>query len=482
MANFARMPAAFLTAGTVALIGCHSSTTSQPLPSVTNDAGAAYDAGPPYVPTFHPIDSDGHVLRDATGRTVILRGYNVKFAGLFDVTPDDGEPPREVIPPLDATDFTMMQASGVNVLRLPVSWSAYEPERGVFDDGYLAQIDAFLALVQPWGFYVLLDFHEDGWSKDLCEDGAPAWATVVPAGVDWEAGAPGGDCHASDPALAAHSSFFDSDTNGMQEDFAAMFEKFAAHFVSNQTVFAYEIFNEPISSDPNVDAFSIKLATAIRQVDPGHLILWEPSALRNQLNQSLQSSTPFPVAGGVYAVHVYTSRQSTEWPYLLQRSIQGARTEADSWGEPLFVTEHGADPDDGGVAWVDEAMTNFDQALASSMDWIWNPGVVTCDAGGGSARDLVFGGQVLAHLTRPYAMAVGGDVTATTWDGATLTVGFTGHPGVPATHDVFWNHGAPAITCDGAAVSAPAADPARNVFTVACGGPGAHTLVFASAP
>lgn len=78
----------------LALLGafgaCHGSAppTSTDVPS-----------GPPYVAQFHPLDSDGHVLRDAQGRTVILRGYNIKVNGLFDVTPDNGQPVREIIPP-----------------------------------------------------------------------------------------------------------------------------------------------------------------------------------------------------------------------------------------------------------------------------------------------------------------------------------------------------------------------------------------------
>jgi endoglycosylceramidase len=468
--TFARAAIGVLASG--ALAACQGSPGSSPAQR-SPDAAGPVDAGPAYVPQFHPLDSDGHVLRDAEGRTVILRGYNVKVSGLFDVTPDNGQPVRETIPLLDETDFALMRESGVNVLRLPVNWSAYEPQRGVFVPAYLDAVGAFLDRVRPYGFYVLLDFHEDGWSKDLCEDGAPAWATVTNGD---DGGAPGADCHASNAALSAHSNFFDNDVNDMQEDFATMYQQFAARFVNEDLVFGYEIFNEPIASDQVVDAFSIKLATAIRQVDPRHLILWEPSALRNQLDQSLVSSTPFPVPGCVYAVHVYTSLSASDWQDRLANSISNARTEADAWGEPLFVTEHGADPTPDGIAWVDIAMTGFDQALASTMDWIWDPGVVTRDPDGGV--EYLGDGGVLAHLTRPYAMAVGGDVTSTTWDGASLTIAFQEHPGVPSVHDVFWNRATPKITCDGEAPGSVKEDPTRLVLTVACGGAGAHTLVL----
>jgi endoglycosylceramidase len=480
------LPLALAVSGV--LLGCVGDDTNSPLPNAGADAGAAdattlTDAGSfadaaPYVARYAPLDTDGHALRDAKGRTVILRGYNIKVEGLFDVTPDNGDPVRETIPPLDDTDFRAMQGSGVNVLRLPVNWSAFEPQKGAYQASYLAAIDAFLNRVRPYGFYVLLDFHEDGWSKDLCEDGAPAWATVVTTSNP-DGGAPGADCHASNAALSAHANFFDQNANDLQGAFTAMYTQFAAHFAGEELVFGYEIFNEPISSDPVIAAFSAKVATAIRTVDARHLVLWEPSALRNQLDQSLVSSTPFPVDGCVYAVHVYTSRTASDWPTRLASSITNARTEADAWGQPLFITEHGADPSTDGEQWVDEALDTFDSTFASSMDWIWNPGVVLRDDAG-EPLTYVFDGGVLAHLSRPYAPAIGGDVTSTVWNAAaySLAIGFTAHAGVPATHDVFWPSGTPTAICDGSPASVLATDLTRHLWTFSCGSsPGAHTLV-----
>ena len=443
---------------------------------------AASGCSSPYVAKFRPIDSDGHVLRDQDGRVVMLRGYNVKVQGLFDVTPDDGEPPRETIPLLDDTDFALMQRSGVNMLRVPLSWSAFEPTRGSYQASYLAAIDAFLDRVRPYGFFVLLDFHEDGWSKDICEDGAPAWATPASASPP-DGGAPDAgavaDCHTSSAALKAHSNFFEQDNDQLQEAFAAAWQQLAAHFVDDKTVFAYELFNEPIASDDAIDAFSIKVARAIRSVDPGHLIFWQPSALRNVLNYSLISSTPFPVPGGVYDIHI------SENPRVFSDSLAAALQEAEAWGQPLIVTEHVSDWSN--LDWIDDTLNGFDGNLVSSTYWIWtqgptwepiNPdGVVTRDDMG--AIQYTDDGGPHDHLTRPYAMAVGGDVDTMAWDGATLTIHFRNHPGVPAKHEVYWNLAPPTVTCDGAAITNPTSNPMTSVYVVACGGSGgAHTLVF----
>ena len=150
------------------------------------------------------------------------------------------------------------------------------------------------------------------------------------------------------------------------------------------------------------------------------------------------------------------------------------------------MTEHGANPlEDGGIAWVDDTLNGFDQTLASSMDWIWNPGVLTYDDAG--SFDFIDEGGVLEHLTRPYAMAVGGDVQTTTWDGAKLTITFQDHSGVPTQHDIYWNRGNPSVTCDGASLSGVTGNPTTLVFTVSCGAgltagdaSPVHTLVFSS--
>ena len=87
---------------------------------------------------------------------------------------------------------------------------------------------------------------------------------------------------------------------------------------------------------------------------------------------------------------------------------------------------------------------------------------------------------MMAALSRPYAVAVGGDLDAVDWDGAALTVRFHGRAGVPARHDMFWNQGAPAIACDGKPVLADSVDAANSLYVVSCGGGGAHTLTFAA--
>jgi Cellulase (glycosyl hydrolase family 5) len=169
-------------------------------------------------------------MRDREGRSLVLRGVNAKQPGIFDVTFSDGREARYEVPSFDADDAAYIRKSGFNVVRLPINWSAIEP----------------------------------------------------------------------------------------------------------QAVLGYELFNEPISSDEEAVAFAVKVTRAIRQVDARHLVIWEPSAIRNITEGATVSNTPFPEPGTVYAAHVYTLR-SGDWERRLAGSIHGARDEANAWGTPLMV-------------------------------------------------------------------------------------------------------------------------------------------------
>src|SRR5207302_5217608 len=117
-----------------------------------------------------------------------------------------------------------------------------------------------------------------------------------------------------------------------------MLVQVAQRFRDDDAVLGYEIMNEPIGDDDAIAAFSARAAQAMRAADPRHLIVFEPSAVRNFTNSTPPSSRPFPVEGAVYAVHVYTPMT----PDGIAASVLAARDEADAWRTPLLLTEAGA--------------------------------------------------------------------------------------------------------------------------------------------
>ena len=118
------------------------------------------------------------VFRDSFGREVLLRGYNVTSRTLVirgGLTPfADLEQARTL------TDL-LRRRTGANVARFLISWEGTHPEVDRIDPDYLRTIAEQIQVVTDRGIYVVLDYHQDNFSRHLVPhghgDGAPAWVT-----------------------------------------------------------------------------------------------------------------------------------------------------------------------------------------------------------------------------------------------------------------------------------------------------------------
>ena len=169
------------------------------------------------------------------------------------------------------------------------------------------------------------------------------------------------------------------DADQLQEEYAKAAQALAARFLGDTQVLGYEVMNEPIGVDDTIAVFNAAIAAALRAADPGHLVLFEPSATRNFTNGAPISSQPFAVPGGVYSVHVYTGVFGSStiiadgtYPPLLASSISGARDEADGWKTPLVTTEVGIGSDNPPAGeWLGHFLADADAQLAPWTLWLW---------------------------------------------------------------------------------------------------------------
>ncbi len=437
----------------------------------------------PSGPHYAPLDVDQGQLIAPDGRVVILRGINARVAGLFDVTFDDGRTPLETIPDLPDADVARMASLGFNLLRLPLSWSAFEPQPGVWSPAFLATLAGVVASCRDHGIYVLLDLHQDAWSKEIGEDGAPLWAIAPPpemllAGPLTDLGSR----RTSSQVLNAFSSFFTDDANMLQEQFAAMVQELVIRFHGDPAILGIEIFNEPLATDDELLAFHTKVARAIRDYDSHRLFAFEPPATRNFVDAATIPAQPFPVGGGIYAPHVYTAvfnddlrltNDTYETP--LAASVQSARDEADGWGTPLLIGELGIGPQQPhALEWIGHAYDAADRVFASTAFWVWKEqeqgqwGLFS-HAADGSWYDRP---DMMAAVARPYAKAIGGTPVTMSWDGTTFTLDSKRRDGVSRQHDIFFPSAAPAIACDGKTLSGSdvTVDMTTSAFSIHCDG------------
>lgn len=371
--------------------------------------------------------SDGH-------GTVLLRGTNARVEGLFDVTFDDGRLPLEPIPPFGAEDcHTMAEVLGWNLLRLPVNWSAIEPERGRYDLDYIGDVRALVERCAEHGVFTLVDLHQDAYSKEIGEDGAPLWAIVPPP--ETLLGGPLTDLterRTSLQVLRAFSSFFD-DAETLQDAYAAMAARLGEELTGTPGFLGLELMNEPVAwNDEKLHAFHDKVGAAVAASMPDAFIAFEPDALRN-LNDHDPVLFPTTVPRAVYAPHHYTGVFTAEpgtWPDLaaVRQSALDARAEGDLHGGPTLIGEFGHDPrEDAGRAWLTAALDAYDEALLNSAFWVWEEwsqgGWGLFDRAGseeepgrGPMRSVA-----LDAIARPFPRSVPGALRAVRWLHPTLS-------------------------------------------------------------
>ena len=441
---------------------------------------------------------DGRALRvvdgrlvDKKGREVTLRGVNARAEGIFDVTFDDGRLPLEAIPTFDGGDADRMRELGFNLLRLPINWSALEPEQGRYSRDYLDRIADVVDLCAPRDIAVLLDFHQDAFSKEIGQDGAPRWVLDLLLG-------PGGYPYLGGPIedltarrLAPHTlqafTRFNANEQGVQDLFAKAAAVVAKRFRKSRAVVGYEIMNEPLATpdaagEAQLFALHVRVTEAIRRVDRRHLVVFEPNTLRNFLNQAPVPSAPFPDTRAMYAPHIYTyvfdGQTFTGDPAALVASMEKAAAEAAAWGAPLFVGEYGIDPTHPlANAWITASLDLQDRLRAHSTFWLWEE-ISSGHWGLYEGESSEPGGERIGRttaLSRPYARAVPGRVLEHTVDAATSALRVRWRAGARGMVEVYvpprrFASGA-AIACDGADVDATP-DDESHVVRVRCGGRG----------
>ena len=434
-------------------------------------------------------------LVDAQGREVRLFGVNARIAGVFDVTFSDGRAALEPLPVFGPADARRMRALGFSSLRLPIQWSGVEPtETGGFDEAYLARVGQAVDAAQGAGLSVLVDFHQDAYSKEIGEDGAPFWA-IAPAPPPMKLAGPLVDLdkrRLSKPVLDAFDTFFGTSAEGarLRTRFTAMARHVAEHFAHHPGVIGFELYNEPVATEDRLRAFHTEVLPVVQAAAPQKLVLFEPPAIRNIIDSANIPETGLG-PGTVYAPHVYTSAFASDAARAavskdtLRRSYEAARDEAAGWQAPLVVTEFGFPPQAANFASYVRWHAELAEELgASTYFWLWKElsqgawGLYDFDAAGtAKERDAV-----VSALSRVRLEACAGRVVSIdhSVESGTLKVTFVG---MESSSEHLVSFGtrfkATRASCDGTdAAIIIDGEPAR----VTCGGAGRHVLELAYAP
>jgi len=319
-------------------------------------------------------------------------------------------------------DLAQIRELGFDLVRLGISWSLLEPSPGDISKEYLDRIEQVVRWGAEQDIAFIIDFHTDFYSFSLnggsggasYKDGAPAWAvlnntidefpqykrTVLDkVGFDWH-------------TVAAFETFYanqkpddSGDGMGIQEHYIRAFAETVSRFNEDPAVLGFEIMNEPAPSELRLLDFSasklypfyarvIQAVTGVRDgmptcdesdavsddcafpdlgINTEKVILFEPMAVRNQLDFSVQRSKVFTeYASVVYAPHTYTESFTIFDPLFgYQQSLDTAWWEATKMKAGLIVTEFGGPTSSYGLERLGNITKQQDEALAGSTFWTW---------------------------------------------------------------------------------------------------------------
>ncbi|WP_394821695.1 cellulase family glycosylhydrolase [Pendulispora albinea] len=128
--------------------------------------------------------SEAWVFRDAAGREIVLRGFNV--AGSTKLYENGLLPFRSTADAAKSAQ-AMRDQTGANAVRFLISWEGVQPAAGSIGYAYLDRAIAQMREFVQRGFYILVDYHQDLYSAHLFDtgswytgDGAPKW--IIQAG------------------------------------------------------------------------------------------------------------------------------------------------------------------------------------------------------------------------------------------------------------------------------------------------------------
>ena len=345
------------------LAGC--SPEDATAPSTGAGAGPAATAGGPAPADrveLRPLSVEEGRIVDDRGRSVVLRGANVNALGdYFRADP-------EVAPtaPVTDADWDAMAAHGLSVVRLILSWSRLEPERGTIDDDYLERVRGAVEAANARGLYVVLDMHQDAWGKEVATpdgttcpegtqaaigwDGAPGWATLTDGASTCRTGG-----RESAPAVQAAFGNFYANTDGIRDRLVAVWGAVAEEFAGTSGVAGFELLNEPnpvAPADQALAGYNRFVADAIAAIRAA-----ERSAGTDPIPVFVEPVVSFPLPGSrldpavvadpdlVFAPHNYAESIGPK-VLTVEQTFEVDQAGADALGPPgspaaLWIGEYG---------------------------------------------------------------------------------------------------------------------------------------------
>jgi len=329
---------------------------------------------------------------DQQGRFVILRGANYNVLGDY----WQANPDVATVKKYDEDDFRNMASYGFNCIRLVFSWSKLEPIKGIYNQEYIAQIKKAVEDAAKYNLYVLLDMHQDAYSKfiftktdETCEfplkgwDGAPEWSVITdnePTCMGSEGGVGGRE---TSRAVVHAFHHFWNNTNGIQDACINAWTYLVKEVANYENIVGYDMINEPslgyedlIEQSKKLGEFYNNLGKAIRTAERNnhlleHTLFFEISVSWN--GDPIPFIPPFNFTEEkniCFSPHSYF--EAISYALTVEVGYELLNSLSKQYQTGLFMGEYGFfEPEETGVPKLIRFAKKEDAHFSSSTIWSW---------------------------------------------------------------------------------------------------------------
>jgi endoglycosylceramidase len=231
----------------------------------------------------------------------------------------------------------------------------------------LDQLEEVVSWAGDSGIYIILDMHQDLYSRKFGGDGAPEWAVrdeglpflILEENSEGDIGADLWYLNYSTPAVMKTFDNFYENRDGIRDHFIEAWRRVAERFKGNPVVIGYDLLNEPFPGSrltelDNFDRsylqpFYEKLIEAMLDADSGHLFFFEPNAMRTNVYAGSgfpSGFTSFSITEEflVFAPHFYDPEVTVTLEYdgnisRLDATLESILKEGPRLGVPVWVGE-----------------------------------------------------------------------------------------------------------------------------------------------
>ncbi|MDP6935042.1 MAG: cellulase family glycosylhydrolase, partial [Myxococcota bacterium] len=402
------------------VVGCRGGGDDTGLPELETCSVDAVESG-----TLRAVGTE---VLDEHDRLVTLRGVNAggrsKFAPYSPFEYEEGGFEEAL-----ATYLDRPRAWGFDVLRVPFSWAAAEPEQGSWDEEYLERYDLLLDEAWARGLWTIVDFHQDVYAESLCGDGFPEWTLSEP-------GEPQHDCESwfsgyllDDDVRDAFDTFW-SDETGVRTAFAEMWATMSARHADRPGVIGFEIINEPYQGSSGLTdweegvlgPFYSEMIAVIQGQDPDALVLFDATGAQSS---TLTTGQLRPEGDNIiFAPHFYDPGALFGFDLVLDvhESLSAWKTVGNEWDIPVLLGEFGIDAEHNEVeTYARETFTALDSLQMHGTWWeysesseMWNYENLSVWTPEGEEMTAMLDG-----IVRPYARVLAGELTEHSFDETT---------------------------------------------------------------